>query len=115
MGANPADCGAVDQGEAGPLSPALTGFVLVLFKDPNGDVISALGRLLSLSLSSKLGPKASAPPVLRLERDGGGEVMPASSLEYLLLLGLIGLPDRRMSLESRRLPPGRVDGESCIF
>ena len=92
------------------------GLVLVLFKDPNGDVVSLFGWPLSGSLSSKLGPKVSALPVLRLRSDGGGEVMPPSSFENLLLLeGLIGLLDRRRSFESLRLPPGRADTGSVIL
>jgi len=89
--------------------------VLVLFRGPKGADESILGLPLSLSLSSRLGPKLSLWSVLRLRRDGDGEEMLDSSLENLLLLGdTKELLDWKRSAESLLLPAGRVDGESPI-
>ena len=88
------------------MSPALTGFVLVRFNEPNGEVGG------SLSLSSRLGPKLSLKSVFRLRSEGGGDATLESSFENLLLFvgELNGLPERSPP-DSRRRAPGLVEGE----
>lgn len=111
IGGKPADGGAPDHGEDGPFAPALTGFVVVLLREPKGEAKE------SLSLSSRLEPKVSLKSVLRLRSEGGGDDMFDSSLEYLLLaIGDVrGLLDcRRSPPDSRRRVPGRVDGELIV-
>ncbi len=108
MEEKPADWGPPDQGEEGPLSPALTGFVLVLFNEPKGELAG------SFSFSSREGPKPSLKSVLRLRSDGGGEETLDSSFENLLLVvgDVSDLPDcKRSPPDSRRRAPGRVEGE----
>ena len=115
IGENPADGGAPDQGDEGPLSQALTGCVLVLLSEPNGEAVTTLGPVFSLSLSSRLGPLPSFRSVFRRSRDEGGEEMLDSSLENLLLLfGEAKEFCKRSPPDSRRRAPGRVDGELLI-
>ena len=112
IGEKPADGGAPDQGEEGPLRPALTGCVLVLLNVPKGEAVATLGALLSLSLSSRLGPKVSFKSVLRRSKDSGGEEMLGSSLENRLLpVGEVTGFCKRSLPDSRRRALGRADGE----
>lgn len=86
--------------------------MLVLLNEPKGEAVATPGPLISLSLSSKLGPKLSFKSVVRRSRDCGGEEMPDSSLEYLLLpVGEASEFCKRSPPDSRRRAPGRVDGE----
>lgn len=95
--------------------PPLTGCVLFLLSEPKGEAVATLGPLLSLSLSSKLGPKLSLKSVLRRSKDGGGEEMLDSSLENLLLpVGEANGFCKISPPDSRRRAPGRVDGELFI-
>ena len=119
IGAYPADCGAADQGEEGPGSPALTGPVAVRLRAPNGDTYAEPSEsLLSLSLSPTWCPKPSFRSVRRLRRDGGGVDMSDSSLEaFCRVFGetKVLADSCRDSLVSRRRIPRRVDGEAPLY
>ena len=89
--------------------------MLVLLNEPKGEAVAILGPLVSLSLSSKLGPKVSLKSVLRRSTAEGGEETLGSSLENLLLpVGEANGFCNRSPPDSRRRVPGRVDGELVI-
>ena len=115
IGEKPADCGAADHGEEGPLRPALKGPVVLRFNGPNGKaVLEAFScLLLSFSLSLIVGPGLlSLRSVLRLSKEGVGVAAGASSLGNLLPLAgeAKGLLEGDESLVSRRRFAGRVEG-----
>ena len=108
IGAKPAEAGPADHGEDGPFKDEPSGLVLVRLSEPIGDEVSIFGLPSSLSLSSDLELKASLKSVLRLRRDGGGDVTLDSSFENRVEVGEVRILDCNKSLESRRcLPPVR--------
>lgn len=74
IGENPADCGAPDHGDDGPIAPGTAGPVTVRFNVPKGEAesTSVLGLLFPSSFSSRLKPP-SLKSVLRRMSEGGGD------------------------------------------
>ena len=72
---NPADCGAADQGEEGPLIAALNGPAVVRLNDPNDELVSNPLSIFSPSLNLSPTPVLDAlslKSVLRLIKEGDG-------------------------------------------